>query len=90
MPVIASGFARMKPPARRFAAADARNAPPTSSANFTQVAIGSGDHLFAEEAARLAAQGVWVTVLSRRRGLSPWLERAASEVIFLDNVGEAA
>jgi hypothetical protein len=42
---------------------------------FTHVAIGSGDHLFAEEAAHLAAQGVWVTVVSRgpacRRG-SPW------------------
>jgi hypothetical protein len=57
---------------------------------FTHVAIGSGDHLFAEEAARLAAQGVWVTVVSRRGGLSSWLERAASEVIFLDTVGEAA
>jgi|HubBroStandDraft_2_1064218.scaffolds.fasta_scaffold268120_2 hypothetical protein len=57
---------------------------------FTHVAIGSGDHLFAEEAARLAAQGVWVTVVSRRRGLSSWLEQAASEVIFLDTVGEAA
>jgi hypothetical protein len=44
---------------------------------FTHVAIGSGDHVFAEEAARLAAQGVWVTVVSRRRGLSSWLEQAA-------------
>jgi hypothetical protein len=40
---------------------------------FTHVAIGSGDHIFAEEAARLAAQGVWVTVVSRRRSLSPRL-----------------
>jgi hypothetical protein len=50
---------------------------------FTHVVIGSGDHLFAEEAARLAAQGVWVTVVSRRRSLSPQLELAAREVIFL-------
>ena len=54
---------------------------------FTHVAIGSGDHLFAEEAARLAAQGVWVTVVSRRRSLSPRLALAAREVIFLDAAG---
>jgi len=57
---------------------------------FTQVAIGSGDHLFAEEAAHLAAQGVWVTVVSRRRSLSPRLALAAHEVVFLDTVAEAA
>jgi len=57
---------------------------------FTHVAIGSGDHLFAEDAARLAAQDVWVTVISRRRGLSSWLARAASEVIYLDTAAEAA
>jgi hypothetical protein len=57
---------------------------------FTQVAIGSGDHLFAGEAARLAAQGVWVTVVSRRRSLSRQLELAAVEVIFLDTAAAAA
>ena len=57
---------------------------------FTHVAIGSGDHLFAEEAALLAAQGVWVTVVSRRRSLSPRLALAAREVIFLDAAAEAA
>jgi len=57
---------------------------------FTHVAIGSGDHLFAHEAARLAAQGVWVTVVSRRRGLSPRLGLEAPEVIFLDTAAEAA
>ena len=57
---------------------------------FTHVAIGSGDHLFAEEAAHLAAQGVWVTVVSRRRSLSPRLALAAREVIFLDTAAEAA
>ena len=57
---------------------------------FTHVAIGSGDHLFAEEAARLAARGVWVTVVSRRRSLSPRLALAARKVIFLDTMAEAA
>jgi hypothetical protein len=57
---------------------------------FTHVAIGSGDHLFAEEAAHLAAQGVRVTVVSRRRRLSPRLALAAREVIFLDTMAEAA
>jgi hypothetical protein len=57
---------------------------------FTHVAIGSGDHLFAEQAAHLAAQGVWVTVVSRRRSLSPRLALAAREVIFLDTIAEAA
>jgi hypothetical protein len=57
---------------------------------FTHVAIGSGDHLFAEKAAHLAAQGLWVTVVSRRRGLSLQLAHAAREVIFLDTVAEAA
>jgi hypothetical protein len=57
---------------------------------FTHVAIGSGDHLFAEEAARLAAQGVCVTVVSRRRSLSSRLALAAREVIFLDAAAEAA
>jgi len=57
---------------------------------FTHVVIGSGDHLFAEEAAHLAAQGVWVTVISRQRSLSPRLALAAREVIFLDTIAEAA
>jgi hypothetical protein len=57
---------------------------------FTHVAIGSGDHLFAEEAARLAAQGIWVTVVSRRCSLSPRLALAARGVIFLDTMAEAA
>jgi hypothetical protein len=60
------------------------------ASRFTHVAIGSGDHLFAEEAARLAAQGVRVTVVSRRRSLSRQLELAAREVIFLDAAAEAA
>ena len=57
---------------------------------FTHVAIGSGDHLFAEAAAHLAAQGVWVTVVTRQRSLSRRLALAAREVIFLDTAAEAA
>jgi hypothetical protein len=57
---------------------------------FTHVAIASGDHLFAEEAAHLATQGVCVTVVSRRRSLSPRLALAAREVIFVDTAAEAA
>ena len=57
---------------------------------FTHVAIASGDHLFAEEAAHLATQGVWVTVVSQRCSLSPLLALAAREVIFLDASAEAA
>jgi len=57
------------------------------SRRFTHVAIGSGDHLFAEEAARLADQGVWVTVVSRQRSLSSQLALAARDVIFLDARG---
>jgi hypothetical protein len=57
---------------------------------FTHVVIGSGDHLFAEEVARLAGQGVWVTVVSRQHSLSRRLELAAREVIFLGTLAEAA
>jgi hypothetical protein len=57
---------------------------------FTHVAIGSGDHLFAEEAAHLNDLGVWVTVVSRQRGLSLELRLAACEVIYLDTAAEAA
>jgi hypothetical protein len=57
---------------------------------FSHVAIGSGDHLFAEEAARLGALGVWVTVVSLKHSLSPHLALAAREVIYLDCPAEAA
>jgi hypothetical protein len=57
---------------------------------FTHVAIGSGDGVFADEAARLAAAGVWVTVVSRRRSLSRRLALAARVVVYLDTLAEAA
>lgn len=60
------------------------------ASRFTHVTIGSGDHLFADQAAHLAAHGVWVTVISRLCGLSPRLALAAREVIFLDTMAEAA
>jgi hypothetical protein len=53
-------------------------------ARFTSVVIGSGDGVFASAAAGLAALGVWVTVVSRRRTLSSALAFAAHEVIYLD------
>lgn len=54
------------------------------AARFTDVAIGSGDSLFAAAATRLAASGVWVTVVSHRSSLSARLKVAACEVIYLD------
>ena len=57
---------------------------------FTHVAIGSGDYLFAEDAARLAALGVCVTVVSRPRSLSQRLAVAGREVILLDTADTAA
>ena len=57
---------------------------------FTQVVIGSGDHLFVEAAEYLHNLGIWVTVVSRRDSLSRRLACAADEVIILDSVAEAA
>jgi len=54
------------------------------AARFTHVTIGSGDGAFARAIASLAAAGIWVTVVSRRRSLSPRLALAAHEVIYLD------
>jgi hypothetical protein len=54
------------------------------AARFTDVAIGSGAGKFAAAATRLAATGVWVTVVSRRSSLSAQLKLAACEVIYLD------
>jgi hypothetical protein len=60
------------------------------AARFTHVAIGSGDGVFATAAVSLAATGVWVTVVSRRRSLSARLALAACEVIYLDSQQPAA
>lgn len=60
------------------------------AARFTRVIIGSGDGAFARAAARLAAAGVQVIVVSRRDSLSARLALAASEVIYLDQAQPAA
>lgn len=57
---------------------------------FSHVTIGSGDGAFAAPAARLAAVGVRVTMVSRQRSLSNRLALAAHEVIFLDPTDPAA
>jgi hypothetical protein len=54
------------------------------AARFSHVVIGSGDGLFGEAAANLAALGVYITVVSRRNSLAKVLARVARNVIYLD------
>jgi hypothetical protein len=54
------------------------------AARFTHVVIGSGDGIFGRSAARLAARGVRITVVSNQRSLAPGLARVAADVIYLD------
>jgi hypothetical protein len=54
------------------------------AARFSHVVIGSGDGLFGDAAASLAARGVYVTVVSRRGSLAQGLARVARDVIYLD------
>ena len=56
---------------------------------FRHVVIGSGDGIFAPMAARLAAAGCEVTVVSRRRSLSTRLRLAARRVVYLPEAGVA-
>lgn len=51
---------------------------------FTRFVIASGDGIFADTAASLAAAGRWVTVVSRRGSLAARLRLAACEVIWSD------
>lgn len=60
------------------------------AARFTHIVIGSGDGVFGQVAASLSARGVWVTVVSRRDSLSPWLAQAARDVVYLDTPRTAA
>lgn len=53
---------------------------------FAHVVIGSGDGAFAPVAARLAALGCRVTVVTRRESLSARLALAAHEVLYIENV----
>lgn len=57
---------------------------------FTHVVIGSGDGMFSQAVAKLAARDVWVTVVSRRDSLSRALARAATDVVYLDAQRAAA
>ena len=54
------------------------------AARFSHVVIGSGDGLFGDTAARLAARGVYITVVSRKASLAQGLARVARDVIYLD------
>ena len=57
---------------------------------FGQVVIGSGDGAFAPAAARLAARGCRIIVISRRGSLSAKLRLAAHEVRYLPASAPAA
>jgi hypothetical protein len=54
------------------------------AARFTHVVIGSGDGLFGQAAASLAARGVRITVVSRWGSLAYDLAKVAGDVIYLD------
>ena len=60
------------------------------AARFTHVVIGSGDGLFSQAAANLAARDVRVTVVSRRDSLSRALAGVAGDVRYLDAPRAAA
>jgi hypothetical protein len=54
------------------------------AARFNHVVIGSGDGVFRQAAASLAARGVLVTVVSRPDSLAAGLARVANYVVYLD------
>ena len=54
------------------------------AARFSHVVIGSGDGIFGQSAASLAARGVRITVVSRRGSLADGLRRIAADVIYLE------
>jgi hypothetical protein len=60
------------------------------AARFTHVVIGSGDGVFSQAAANLAARDVWVTVVSRRDSLSRALAGVTRDVRYLDAPQAAA
>jgi hypothetical protein len=60
------------------------------AARFTHVVIGSGDGMFSQAAANLAARDVWVTVVSRRDSLSRALAGTTRDVRYLDAPRAAA
>jgi hypothetical protein len=54
------------------------------AARFNHVVIASGDGVFGQAAANLAARGVRVTVVSRQDSLAAGLARVANYVVYLD------
>lgn len=60
------------------------------AARFSHVVIGSGDGMFGNAAASLAARGTYVTVVSRRASLAKGLAKVASDVVYLDGPLTAA
>jgi hypothetical protein len=60
------------------------------ASRFDVVVIGSGDHIFTEAAAELAASGVYVVAAVGRGGLSRHLQLAVHETVYLpiDWIGE--
>lgn len=52
---------------------------------FDEVVIVSGDHLFSERIAELAALGLPTTVIAREESLSTRLRLAATNVVYLEN-----
>lgn len=61
--------------------------PKDAARRFSRVIIGSGDHIFATLAAELTRRMVVVGVVSRRRSLSADLQRRASFLRLLQDLG---
>ncbi len=53
---------------------------------FSEVLIGSGDHIFTDLCVKLISRGVKVTVVSRRESLAKSLAFAATRVVFFERV----
>lgn len=56
---------------------------------FSRFVIASGDGVFADAAAHLAAAGHWVTIVSCRESLAARLRLAACELIWMDALAPA-
>jgi len=53
--------------------------------NFSEVVIASGDHIFAEEAARLQLEGLSVTVLAKRGSISRLLRESGARILIVED-----
>lgn len=56
----------------------------TRRTDFAEVLVGSGDHIFAPLSARIATEGILVTVISRPASLAPSLRVAAGRIFSFD------